>query len=384
MLFGTAMDNMRDVNCDGYGDIIVGEPLSTGVGLIGANAVGGAAYVFLGKADSTYVASPYWSLENTVSQGLGVNAASLIGYSVAGAGRTYGSARGVRALVGAPGKALDFSTGALALGNTLGTLFDFAAGGNGLGKSYSYGFDCDRFAFYPDINATLVNVPVPGNVNTNDVVPAGSTYSTPVPSGSNPSGATITMNSDGTYTFVATTPGVYTYQVPSCAPNKGCQNVTLTITVSTPGAMQKPPVANTDIAITKTNTAVTIFTLSNDAAGVPERKLLPGSVVITVAPKWGTATVDPSTGNIIYTPMYLYTGMDTLTYSVKDDVEPVQGMATALQIIRIDPAIGAINNTLAADDYVVTFADVAASGNVKTNDTDAEGHIQTVAAQNIT
>ncbi|RYE24839.1 MAG: hypothetical protein EOP51_06085 [Sphingobacteriales bacterium] len=383
VLFGTAMDNMRDVNCDGFGDIIVGEPLSTGVGLIGANAVGGAAYIFLGKADSTYTAAPYWTLENTVSQGLGINAASMIGYSVAGAGYTYGNVRGVRAIVGAPGKALDFSSGILALGNTLGTLFDFAAGDNGLGKSYAYGFDCDRYAFYPDVNVTLVNVLVPGNVNTNDVVPAGSTYSTPVPSGSNPGGATIVMNSNGTYTFVSTTPGVYSYQVPSCAPNKGCQDVTLTITVVNNNSLQKPPVANTDIAITKTNTAVTIFTVANDAAGSPGRSIVPSSVTITSGPKYGTAVVDPATGNIIYTPMFLYTGMDTLSYTVKDDAEPTQGQASAIQMIRID-GVGAINNTLAADDYVLTAANQPATGNVKTNDTDAEGNTQTVTAQNIT
>lgn len=384
VLFGSSMDNMKDVNCDGIGDIVVGEPLSTGVGLIGVNAVGGSAYVFLGRADSTYNPNPYWFLDNTVSQGLGVNAASMIGYSVAGAGSTYGSARGVRALVGAPGKALDFSSGVLALGNTLGTLFGFTSGGNGLGKSYAYGFDCDRFAFYPDVNITLINVLVPGNVNTNDIVPAGTTYGTPIPSGSNPGGATITMNTDGTYTFISPNPGVYTYEVPSCAPNKGCQNVTLTITVVNTPSLQKPPVANTDIAITKANTSVTVFTLANDAAGMPNRSLVASSVVITASPKYGTATVDPATGNVIYTPMDFYTGMDTLTYTVQDDAEPTQGQATALQIIRIDPQEGAINNTLAADDYVNTYADVPVTGNVQLNDTDAEGNVQSVTPQNIT
>jgi large repetitive protein len=82
--------------------------------------------------------------------------------------------------------------------------------------------------------------------------------------------------------------------------------------------------------------------------------------------------------------MQFYTGMDTLTYTVKDDAEPTQGMATARQIIRIDAQEGAINNTLAADDYVHTYADVAVTGNVKINDTDAEGNVQSVTPQNIT
>jgi hypothetical protein len=117
---------------------------------------------------------------------------------------------------------------------------------------------------------------------------------------------------------------------------------------------------------------------------MPNRGLVPASVVITSSPKYGTATVDPATGNVIYTPMEFYTGMDTLTYSVQDDAEPTQGLATAIQIIRIDPQEGAINNTLAADDYANTYADVPVTGNVQLNDTDAEGNVQSVTPQNIT
>jgi hypothetical protein len=140
LLFGTAVDNVQDVDCDGFGDIIVGEPLSTGVGLIGVDAVGGSAYIFRGKPDGTYFTTPYWSLENDVSLDAGINAGSLLGFSVAGIGQIRGNGNGYRILVGAPGGALDFSTGALNLGNTLGTTFDFVAGNNGLGKSYTYNF----------------------------------------------------------------------------------------------------------------------------------------------------------------------------------------------------------------------------------------------------
>lgn len=382
VLFGTAIDNMRDVNCDGIGDLIVGEPLSTGVGLIGVNAVGGAAYVFLGRADSTYTPAPYWALENTVSQSLGVNAASMIGYSVAGAGHTYGSQRGVRAVVGAPGKALDFSTGALALGNTLGTLFDFAAGDNGLGKVYGFAFECERLALYPDINITLINVPVPGNVHTNDVVPAGTTYGTPVPSATNPGPASISMNPDGTYTFTSATPGVYTYSVPSCTPNRGCQDVTLTITVIDNTSLQKPPVANTDIASTMANQPVRIRSLANDAPGTIGYILVPSSVTITVTAIHGTAVVDPATGDVIYTPDLNYTGLDTLVYTVSDNADPTAKQASALQLIRIEPAESS-NSTLAADDYVHTIANTPVTGNVKTNDTDPEGQPQSITAQNV-
>ncbi len=383
VLFGTAMDNMRDVNCDGYGDIIVGEPLSTGVGLIGANAVGGAAYVFLGRADSTYSPQPYWALENTVSQGLGINAASMIGYSVAGAGNTYGSGRGVRAMVGAPGKALDFSSGVLALGNTLGTLFNFAAGDNGLGKAYGFAFECERLALYPDVNVTLASTPVNGNVHTNDMVPAGTTYGTPIPGGTNPPGATLDMNPDGTYSFIAAAPGTYTYMVPSCTPGRGCKDVELTISVVDNGSTQKPPVANIDITSTIANQVVRIATLSNDAPGTPGYRLVPSSVTISVTAMHGTVTTDPVTGDITYTPFLNYTGLDSLLYTVSDNVEPTAKTASAKQMIRVEPAGGA-NTTLAADDYVHVLMNTTATGNVKTNDTDPEGQPQTIVAQNTT
>jgi hypothetical protein len=140
LLFGAAVDNVQDVDCDGFGDIIVGEPLSTGVGLIGVDAVGGSAYILRGKPDGTYFTTPYWTLENDISLDAGINAGSLLGYSVAGIGQIRGTGNGYRVLVGAPGGALDFGTGVLNLGNTLGTTFDFAAGNNGLGKSYTYNF----------------------------------------------------------------------------------------------------------------------------------------------------------------------------------------------------------------------------------------------------
>jgi type IX secretion system substrate protein/FG-GAP repeat protein len=138
LLFGFSLDNVYDVNCDGIADIIVGEPASSGAQLIGANIAGGSAYVFLGNSDGTYQSAPSWTLGATYDAALGVNAASLIGYSVAGAHKVRGSAGANKILVGTPGRTLDFGSGLLNLGNTLGTLFGLAAGDNGVGKSYLF------------------------------------------------------------------------------------------------------------------------------------------------------------------------------------------------------------------------------------------------------
>lgn len=140
VLYASSIDNMLDVNCDGFGDLIVGEPLSSAVPLIGANVVGGAAYVYLGTATGLYQPAPHWSLTTSVSPLLGVNATALVGYSVAGAKYVNGRSQAVRALVGGPSNTLDFGSGLLNLGNTLGTTFSFVFDNNGLGKAYTFPF----------------------------------------------------------------------------------------------------------------------------------------------------------------------------------------------------------------------------------------------------
>lgn len=136
LLFGFSMDNAFDVNCDGYGDIVVGEPASSGAQLIGANVAGGSAYVYTGKADGTYETTPDWTLNNVYEPSVGVNVTSLTGYSVAGVHKVKGNSTSGKVMAGAPGLTLDFGTGLLNLGNTLSTLYGLAAADNGVGKSY--------------------------------------------------------------------------------------------------------------------------------------------------------------------------------------------------------------------------------------------------------
>jgi gliding motility-associated-like protein len=80
-----------------------------------------------------------------------------------------------------------------------------------------------------DAQTAYVNIPTSGNISTNDVVPAGTTYGQPAQI----TGATITVNANGTYSFTATTAGTYTYTVPVCAPGQttNCPTQILVITV---------------------------------------------------------------------------------------------------------------------------------------------------------
>lgn len=165
LLFGASMDNLLDVNCDNNADIIVGEPLSTAVPLIGSNVVGGSAYVLLGRPDGTYTPWFAWNLTSVTSPLLGLNATALLGFSVAGGGHTNGSGNPVRSIVGGPANSLDFGAGLLDLGNTVGTLLSFVADNNGIGKAYSFNADLCGVVTLP---ATLVSFK--GGKISNDAV----------------------------------------------------------------------------------------------------------------------------------------------------------------------------------------------------------------------
>lgn len=154
LLFGTSIDNAYDINCDGYPDLVAGEPLSSGTNILQLQTVpvGGAAHVFLGDGTGGYLPAPAYSISATYgSDFLSVNATALFGYSVAGIPRASGFLSAPRVLAGSPSGALDFN-GLLNLGGTLGLLFDFTIGNNGLGKSYLF-------------NAALCNQNVPLSVN---------------------------------------------------------------------------------------------------------------------------------------------------------------------------------------------------------------------------
>lgn len=151
LLFGYSLDNVRDVNCDGFADIIIGEPASSGAQLINANVAGGAVYVYFGKGDGTYYGTPYWTMTAEADAFLGINATSLIGFSVTGAGKIRGSANSNYIFTGSPSRTLDFGVGLLNLGNTFGTLFGLVAADNGIGKA---------FLFEANLCGTILILPV--------------------------------------------------------------------------------------------------------------------------------------------------------------------------------------------------------------------------------
>ena len=229
----------------------------------------------------------------------------------------------------------------------------------------------------PDNNVTDINVPVSGKLTTNDIIPTGTTYGQPGNNGANPTGATITVNADGSYTFTATTAGKYIYYVPVCAAGQtsGCPMTALEITVIDPSVVTDKPVANNDMATTKTGTAITVNVLANDAAGNIDGTINSSSVSIVTAPKHGVAIVN-SDGTITYTPAAGFIGTDSITYNVCDNSAPTPLCQTAVVYFTVVP-VNAPSTTTAVDDYANVLSTAggtnAVSGNVLSNDINTSG-----------
>jgi len=246
------------------------------------------------------------------------------------------------------------------------------------------GLSCSSFFTLPDINYGIINVPLTGNVATNDKKPAGAIYSN---SGSangadqtaNPSGATLALNANGTYTHEATQTGVYTYETTLTDPASGMvkkENLTIIVGNATDVNLT-PPIVNTDVATTKVNTAISYPVRNNDEVSTSGATL--GLPTISVQPKHGTAVVN-SDGTISYTPITGFVGRDTLTYNVCE--QPGGSKCGSAYFITevVLPNPGAV---AAGDDFDKTKGE-AISGNVISNDTDSEGGVLVVEQQSIT
>jgi gliding motility-associated-like protein len=222
----------------------------------------------------------------------------------------------------------------------------------------------------PDIDATNINVPVSGNVSTNDA--PGATYGQPAQQ----TGAAMTVNANGTYSFSATIPGVYTYLVPACPTGQttNCPSVPLVITVSDPLKDSNSPVANGDVATVNAGSSVTTKVLANDKAANPAASLNPASLAIVTNGANGTAVVN-SDGTITYTPKAGFTGEDEITYKICDNSTPAL-CSTAKVVYTVQPVTEPAK-TFAADDYNSSPAGTPVTGSVLTNDKNTAGETLT-------
>ena len=165
----------------------------------------------------------------------------------------------------------------------------------------------------------------------------------------------LTINADGSYTFVpvadwnGTVPTV-TYRVVDGRTN-GATTAQLKITVT--------PVKDVfdDSLTTHAGTPVTIDVFAND-------KFSNGNKAITSKTNGAHGTVSISNGQVIYTPTSGYVGTDTFTYTVTSGGKTETATVTLTLVTNTPP--------VAVADKASTLPETPVSGNLLTNDRDAD------------
>jgi hypothetical protein len=174
-------------------------------------------------------------------------------------------------------------------------------------------------------DSTFAGTPVSINVLSSDTANSGSLSPTTVAVGTPPGHGTAVAQADGSilYTPVGGYVGTdsFTYTVgDTLGDTSNVATVSLTITHAAP-----PSISNVTVPVTS-GSPNTINVLSNYSGGAA---LVPGTVTIITQPSDGTATVNSSTGAIVYTPKTGFVGVDTVTYTVADVNGDTSNTATA-------------------------------------------------------
>ena len=212
-----------------------------------------------------------------------------------------------------------------------------------------------------DTATTNKNTAVAINVLTNDTDTDGTVKATTVAIVSPAGHGTTSVNPTTgvvTYTPAANYTGLdsFTYKVKD---NLGATSNAATVSIT----VNAPPLAVNDTAVVTKNTPLAINVLGNDSD--PDGMLNPATVAIVGAASHGTASVNPTTGAITYTPASNYKGPDSFTYKVKDNFGAASNVATVSVTVDTPPAAG--------NDTASTYKNAAVVINVLSNDSDPDG-----------
>ena len=227
-----------------------------------------------------------------------------------------------------------------------------------------------------DVNDTFVNIPVSGNVLTNDFDLQGDTQTVTTTSVTTVQGVLVTINpTTGVYTYVPPTNYVgedsFIYTICDDRDPQACDSAVVYIEIEPlDDPNNNPPVANADTNVTLVNVPVNGNVLPNDYD--PDGD--PIIVTANTAPSNGSVVINPD-GTYTYIPNANYVGQDTFTYTICDNGNPALCDTT---IVTIQVIASTNNITTAVDDSYYTTIDVQITGNVLDNDTDPQGDSQTV------
>jgi len=170
----------------------------------------------------------------------------------------------------------------------------------------------DALVANDDSDTTPEDTPVSTNVVTNDTDVDGTVVASTVAIVSGPRNGSVVNNGDGTVTY---TPNAnfygsdsFTYTVKD---NGGATSNVAIVTINV-GAVNDPPVAQMDSAITDENMPVTIPVLVNDSDLDGDR------LTVESVTQHSNGTVTNNGTDVTYSPDPDFNGMDTFTYTVSD------------------------------------------------------------------
>ena len=232
-----------------------------------------------------------------------------------------------------------------------------------------------------DFNNTVIDLPVSGNVLSNDSDPnvGDSIVVTRVngqPVGGGPvrtDRGNVLMNADGTYTYEPL-PGEtgfdsFTYTIVDEAGIESQGTITVEIRDSETDPTQAPPIANDDQATAFVGQIVNGTLLTND--GDPTGQNITINTSPTRNPVNGTVLIR-SNGTFSYVPYPNFVGTDTFSYQIVDEDGNTDTAVVTITIAA--DANGPANDApIGGDDAGITTKNVPIDGNLLANDFDLNG-----------
>ncbi|MCT8338426.1 Ig-like domain-containing protein, partial [Flavobacteriaceae bacterium TK19130] len=219
-----------------------------------------------------------------------------------------------------------------------------------------------------DTNVTQVDEPVSGNVLPNDYDPDGDPIA--VTGNTDPSNGTVTVNPDGSYTYTPN-PGFVgedTFEYTICDNGNPALCDTTVVTIQVLDDDGNLTHAVDDAYYTTIDQEINGNVLDNDVDPENNGQTVDVAISPSNGPSNGTVTLNAD-GTFTYVPNPGYTGSDSFVYSIFDNGNPVATDSATVVIL-----VGTIGNEiLAIDDINDTFVNLPVSGNVSTNDINADG-----------
>lgn len=235
-----------------------------------------------------------------------------------------------------------------------------------------------------DINNTLINTAVSGDVSTNDIEPDGDMSTSALLTGT--SNGTLFFNSDGTYTYIPDSgyvgTDIFTYTLCEVAGDQLCDTAIVAIEIrSDDFGTNRPPIANNDIAYVDSSSSITGTVISNDFD--PDQDSIQVNTTPISGPGNGTIALGAD-GSFLYTPNPGFVGVDTVVYElceVRTSGTPLCDQATLLIYVGDNPNGVDNDPPFAGDDAFGTTPGTPVNGSLAPNDSDPNGDNLTYGGQ---